>query len=1552
MGKTFELCGGSGDRTTLFRLSVESLPDTLPSALQSAKSNRIPRCLTSKILTALCLAVFSSLFAQSEQPILRHGDASRINDGFADLPLAVSATRLPAEAKDLGQVPDSTPIRRIQVVLKRSAEQEKQLETLLRQQQDASSPDYHHWLTPAEFGARFGANQAEIDGLTGWLTAQGFGSIHVNAGRTVVELSGPASAVRSAFQTSLHSVSFAGGTYYANVTAATVPKSFASLIAGVRSLNNLPGPSVPEGQTVSRDSKPGLLTKLAASPSLTDAKPEFTYTNSKGGTVYGLGPYDFAAIYNVLPLWNASSPIDGTGQSIAVAGDSTINPTDFANFRTLFSLPLGNTDTQTGTQYLSVVVNGPTPQSTVDEFHGDSDTQWAAAVAKNATILYVTSESTEASSGVDLSAEYIVDNNLAGVLVDTFTSCELKLGSSGNAFYNSLWQQASAQGITVVTAAGDSGNAGCDVSGGPPATHGFAVNGIASTPYDVAVGGTEFYAPNALSQYFSSTNASTGSSAKGYIPEDVWNDSCTNPTLTSQTPFMGLTPEQACNALQAKTDGLVAVAGGGGGASSCTNPDGGSCSGGYAKPAWQAVPGVPADGARDLPDVSFFASKGREGSSYVVCDQDLDPNKTACSLKSPYQNLQAGGGTEIAAAAFAGVMALASEEVGERIGNPNIVLYTLANRQASAGTSCDSTGSPDSSCFFHDITMGSNEMVCATGSTDCVTSTAGDAYGILTAPPAAAGYDLASGLGSVNVANLVSSWIVVPQPTTAVLAINPAKFVHGSPANVQVSVMGNAPTGQVSINAQVDNGSVGTGSLTNGSFAGVFRNFPGGSYGVQAHYEGDTKNAPSDSNFVSVTVSPEPSTTKLSVIAYDPVTGTSNTVTSAPYGTNIFVRADVAGASGAGIATGSVTFLDSGTQLPNGVYRLNSESYTEAQENFFSVGSHDFTASYGGDASFNASQSGQAPLTITRGPTRALVLLSSATVSAAGTVTFTGVVDTQSYSTAAAPTGTMTFMAGSKVLGTAAVIQGYGANSSLRESLVHVAFPAGMLALGVNQITASYAGDTNYLPSSSTSASITVTSTTLAPTITSLTVTPTVVAYGNTFILTATVSPNSPVPTGSIYFEIDGGSTGAPVPLSASGTASITLRSASYAGGQYQATAIYSGDTSNYRSSASAPVTFTISSRAFTVAKVVANPTTAVKGTFISIDATVFPATATPTSPTPTGTVQLVLDGAAYGVPFPLVQGVARLPLVTTNLQVGVHTISAYYAGDSIYYISSAKPITITILAAGLNGSNVAVSNLPAQVVTGTALPFTASVTPTNPTPTGVYQIILDSGYPGAPILLTGLSQQLSLDTSSLSLGDHTLSVFYSGDSYYASSTSAPQTFTVIAVPMGATFTLTPASTTLSQGRLGTSNPIVPLALTAVNGFNAAVTLSCSTLPANTNCVFASPSLTVSGTQPLQDQWTIALDTGVKGKPLVARTTTLIPGLTFAGLLCILFRRKGYRRIRALAFLLLLTAGMIAMQGCGSGYAAGLTPTGTYAITVTATGGGITQTATLNLTIF
>jgi subtilase family serine protease len=405
----------------------------------------------------------------------------------------------------------------------------------------------------------------------------------------------------------------------------------------------------------------------------------------------------------------------------------------------LFSLPLGNTSSQTGTEYLNIIYNGPQPAVKPDEYHADADTQWSAAVAPGAVIDYVASESTEASSGLDLSAAYIVDNNLASVLVFSYSQCELTLGPAGNAFYNALWQQAAAQGITVVTPAGDSGAAGCDAFKVAPASLGKAVNGIGSTPYNVSVGGTEFYAPSGLAQYFSATNGANYQSVTGYIPEDVWNDTCTNPAILSSAPYVGLTPEQACNSSASLIAGLTTVAGSGGGASTCTQSDGvhpATCSGGYPKPVWQTGAGVPADGQRDTPDVALFASEGRTNSFYVVCQQDRDAGSLPCNLNYPYSDFAGYGGTSLAAPAFAGIMALAEQKAGARIGNPNYVLYRLAAAQRQAGTPCASTSSPAAGCIFHDITLGTNAMACVTGTPGCVTATSGDSYGILSAASA------------------------------------------------------------------------------------------------------------------------------------------------------------------------------------------------------------------------------------------------------------------------------------------------------------------------------------------------------------------------------------------------------------------------------------------------------------------------------------------------------------------------------------------------------------------------------------------------------------------------------------------------------------------------------------------------------------------------------------------------------------------------------------------------------------------------------------------------
>jgi subtilase family serine protease len=273
-----------------------------------------------------------------------------------------------------------------------------------------------------------------------------------------------------------------------------------------------------------------------------------------------VGPYDFATIYNVLPLWNAG--IDGTGQTIAIVARSNINIQDVRDFRNLFGLPAKDP---------KIIVNGPDPgiTSVDEETEADLDVQWSGAVAKNATIDFVVSATTNSTNGVDLSAAYIVENNLAPIMSVSFGSCEFFLGTGGNQFYSQLWQRAAAQGITVFVAAGDQGSASCDV--GPAAQFGLAVSGLASTPYNVAVGGTDFDDFNIWQEFWNANNNSTTqASAKGYIPETTWNDSCTNGLLASLK--FSADPETNCNNPALQPDFLV-VSGGGGGASSCTVSD-------------------------------------------------------------------------------------------------------------------------------------------------------------------------------------------------------------------------------------------------------------------------------------------------------------------------------------------------------------------------------------------------------------------------------------------------------------------------------------------------------------------------------------------------------------------------------------------------------------------------------------------------------------------------------------------------------------------------------------------------------------------------------------------------------------------------------------------------------------------------------------------------------------------------------------------------------------------------------------------------------------------
>jgi hypothetical protein len=527
----------------------------------------------------------------------------RLAGDSTDSPLfqTISGSRHPQAnpANDAGPAPANTALNRMLLVLRGSFEQEAALTSLLASQHDPSSPLYHHWLTPAQFGERFGVSPDDINTLTAWLTAQGFQIDRVANSRLSIEFSGTAGQVGAAFHTTMRRYVVAGETHLANGTEISIPRSLTSVVAGIASLNDF-------------HARPFFHRAGAANPLL---------NTTSGG--HALTPGDFAVIYNVTPLY--TSGIDGSGQTIAIAGRSNLSMSDVASFRAQFGFTGNNTQ---------IVLNGPDPgiPSLNEQTEATLDVEWAGAIAKNATVEFILSASTSSTGGETLSAEYAVDNNVAPVLSTSFGICEQLMGDAGNRFYNSLWQQAAAQGISVIAAAGDNGAAGCDAPIGSSATQGFGVSGMASTPWNTAIGGTELN-ENGSPAYWSASNSPVYTSALSYIPEMVWNES-------------------AAGNLYAGSGGVSSV---------------------YAAPAWQTGPGVPAadpnsPGARHryVPDVSLSASTH---DPYVIVLNG---------------SLMGVAGTSAAAPSFAGVMALVDQRLNAAQGNPAAALYALATAHPSA----------------------------------------------------------------------------------------------------------------------------------------------------------------------------------------------------------------------------------------------------------------------------------------------------------------------------------------------------------------------------------------------------------------------------------------------------------------------------------------------------------------------------------------------------------------------------------------------------------------------------------------------------------------------------------------------------------------------------------------------------------------------------------------------------------------------------------------------------------------------------------------------------
>jgi subtilase family serine protease len=332
---------------------------------------------------------------------------------------------------------------RMLLVLKRSDAQDSALQKLLDDQQDRNSPSFHQWLTPDAFGQQFGPSDQDIQTVATWLGFHGFQIGGISRGRTVIEFSGTASQVQQAFHTEIHKYVVNGEVHWANGSDPQIPAALAPVVVGVNSLHNFP--KKPMHRVA------GIFSRSTATGQIPALNLDFTIPDSRcaiSGKCYFVGPYDFAKIYNVLPLWNATPPIDGSGQTIAILNESNINIQDVRDFRKLFGLPPADPQ---------IILNGLDPGLVPGvETEADLDVEWSGAVAKGATIKLVVTAPTNATEGVDLSAVYAVENNVAPIISESFGECELFLGNAGNSFQSAIRQQAAAQGITFINSACDS----------------------------------------------------------------------------------------------------------------------------------------------------------------------------------------------------------------------------------------------------------------------------------------------------------------------------------------------------------------------------------------------------------------------------------------------------------------------------------------------------------------------------------------------------------------------------------------------------------------------------------------------------------------------------------------------------------------------------------------------------------------------------------------------------------------------------------------------------------------------------------------------------------------------------------------------------------------------------------------------------------------------------------------------------------------------------------------------------------------------------------------
>jgi subtilase family serine protease len=727
------------------------------------------------ILSFLSLIFFvvcsSASFAQTTKPMLtdRIVETQRVTLEGNTPPAVFNADN------DRGPVADNLRLEHMLLVLKPSAQSEAALHQLIDDMHNPASPEYHHWLTPQQIGARFGLAHEDLETIQGWLESHGFSVNRVHFNGLVIDFSGSAAQVREALHTDIHHLVMPNGEpHIANIRDPQIPAALAAGIQGIASLHDF----FPRAHSIH-------LGSVNYDHVSKTWKPKFNI-KIDGAVFHTLAPYDFATIYNLLPLWNQG--FTGKGVTIAAVEDSNLlHPKDWQDFRKTFGL-----DKFTHGSFKQIYPGCTNPGQNGDETEAALDVEWSSAAAPDANIELSACADTATTSGLDLAILGLIDFAPPDIITDSYGLCETITGAAGIALENREAQLATAEGTTFFIAEGDDGADQC----APIEPTNYATNGInggdnTASAYAVDVGGTDFMAQYnsdthgvPLSNYWSASNdPQTKASALSYIPEIPWNDGCTSQLIYSDPVNGSFTSSYGINGFcnSALGQSFVLDVAGGGGPSTCFTGKpsipgvvSGTCKG-NPKPLYQfGVPGVPNDGLRDQPDVSLFASNGAWGSFYLECMSDTAQGGAVCTVRNDAV-VQGGGGTSFSAPAMAGIQALINQKFG-RQGDANYVYYALAHQQFTQRnpSACDASKTngtlPAANCVFHDITRGDMDIPCGQNPDgkfyDCFGASGSTIIGELSnsnsksapAYPATPGYDLATGLGSVDATNLFNAW--------------------------------------------------------------------------------------------------------------------------------------------------------------------------------------------------------------------------------------------------------------------------------------------------------------------------------------------------------------------------------------------------------------------------------------------------------------------------------------------------------------------------------------------------------------------------------------------------------------------------------------------------------------------------------------------------------------------------------------------------------------------------------------------------------------------------